>query len=1582
MRYITRILTLLVVGVSLALTSSGLGQIAIQDGPSPIEYNTAAANNPAPLNSAPFTVTPGATTLVVMLGLRSQGASPAPGSDPGAPATITWNGITLTKAVSKGSTASTWDDNAIYYLMNPPAATGSMSATLNTNYSQCWWMAYTLNGVNTSVAPLTTSANLTPAAGPDYITNSLTLNAGVWVAVAGSASIGTHNTFTLSVLPSVGLPLNVALPNIDMADGNADMFFGSVSNCFAGSSKLLLLSAQNSNPKMVMVSAVFTPAVTAPAAPSLSAIQPVGQPAQAQLSWSESAGSVVSYYFLMRSTNSTGPFTDYTNLVSNTTTSFTDSNVVSGRTYYYALAAVNAVSTNLSSIATLTPNGPPFAPVLGVGAWGSNRLALHWTGFGATNYIVASSTTSGGETPLASVTGNAYTNSGLTAGTTYYYKVQAVGPGGTSASSAEASGVALGTSWYLFDNFSLDTVSAALNGQSGSAGLGQGWTNLGGGTPIAVATGSPFGANYAQYAAGSIAGIGDYEAGLGIASNSSVATVFLEFSLPGIQPPSAAGANQTGANIVAMNFDIDNSSPPGALTGQSTTGPSAQFNYDNSTGDGYFRVLGGNTFYFVTLGPSSTPYAPIPGDLYYFWFVINAAKETYQIYLANGSETGTNLDSGGLGAAPTLMWGAATDTGVGTVTTYGFRNATASPAPPVGPVNYIGTGPGSQLGTVAQNEFGAIYVDQGASDLVNPVTGQPPTGAFVLEQPQSVQVYAGGTASFTVVASAGVTGYQWQTNGVNIGNGPNVSGATTSTLVISNVSAANALNYSCVIFNPSSASIGQSQPATLTIVNPVGAYETAARAAGPAHYYAFNDTNNPAASTPTIPSLAYDFAGSDNGVYGANALNGGSTTPVYGPDVTNGFPGFAANNYAVQISGNEEPNGVTMDSPWNLDTNTVTITAWINPNTSTEPQLSSIVLNRGTGTDVEGLIFGSNSSGIYNLGYEWNADPNTYSWVSGLQAPANQWSFVSLVVTPTNATINLMNTNGLLSSTFTYPNPVAPFAGTTMIGDDPGTPSGALAFNGGIDEVGIYSQALSEIQLQTMFFDASGLVAADFPPTNSVQLDTLGTIYPAMSAQFSALAGGAAPLTNYWQIILPSGATNNLTDGPSSIGTIIGSGTTSLTISNLAPATSGQYYYLALITANASGSYTSSPAAVLAVAAVSPPTTITTTEIEAAGNDWNTAGSWSDGEGVSLSVYSAPGSTYEIVPGTMERTPLVTNAVFQGDVLVIAGSGVLVDGNGATFGATDGTGELRMKQSGTTTGTNYGIPYNVGGTITFPDLQLTGGQIDNGANSGTVGGGTVILYGEIDVLSNSAIYADSAATQPRSVQISSYLTGSGTLTYTYLGPAAEYPYNALIVSCPTNIFTGQWNIGNGGLLGNAPNSLGTNSITIGPNGMLETTYNLNSPNASLTLNGQMYLYTADTFKSVTINGIGLNAGTYTFAQLNAAYPANFPTTWPVQLGSSTGTNTGAGSITVLTSSAPLSPANILTTTIAGGNLTMTGTNGTPNASYHVLTSTNVALPFSRWTVLTSGSFNAGGGFSVTVPITTANNQQFYLLRSP
>jgi autotransporter-associated beta strand protein len=66
--------------------------------------------------------------------------------------------------------------------------------------------------------------------------------------------------------------------------------------------------------------------------------------------------------------------------------------------------------------------------------------------------------------------------------------------------------------------------------------------------------------------------------------------------------------------------------------------------------------------------------------------------------------------------------------------------------------------------------------------------------------------------------------------------------------------------------------------------------------------------------------------------------------------------------------------------------------------------------------------------------------------------------------------------------------------------------------------------------------------------------------------------------------------------------------------------------------------------------------------------------------------------------------------------------------------------------------------------------------------------------------------------------------------------------------------------------------------------------------------------------------------------------------------------------------------------VVGTNLVVHGTGGTPSGSFEVLTSPEVALPLSQWTVATTGQFDASGNFSFTVPIDPKQARRFYAVK--
>ena len=98
----------------------------------------------------------------------------------------------------------------------------------------------------------------------------------------------------------------------------------------------------------------------------------------------------------------------------------------------------------IRQILTGLPPAPPAAPT-GLNPTATyGQISLTWNlSTGATNYNVKRSTTSGGETTIASTASASYTDTNVLDGTTYYYVVSALNTGGESPNSAEVSAMPL-----------------------------------------------------------------------------------------------------------------------------------------------------------------------------------------------------------------------------------------------------------------------------------------------------------------------------------------------------------------------------------------------------------------------------------------------------------------------------------------------------------------------------------------------------------------------------------------------------------------------------------------------------------------------------------------------------------------------------------------------------------------------------------------------------------------------------------------------------------------------------------------------------------------------------------------------------------------------------------------------------------------------------------------------------------------------------------------------------------------------------------------------------------------------------------
>ena len=67
---------------------------------------------------------------------------------------------------------------------------------------------------------------------------------------------------------------------------------------------------------------------------------------------------------------------------------------------------------------------------------------------------------------------------------------------------------------------------------------------------------------------------------------------------------------------------------------------------------------------------------------------------------------------------------------------------------------------------------------------------------------------------------------------------------------------------------------------------------------------------------------------------------------------------------------------------------------------------------------------------------------------------------------------------------------------------------------------------------------------------------------------------------------------------------------------------------------------------------------------------------------------------------------------------------------------------------------------------------------------------------------------------------------------------------------------------------------------------------------------------------------------------------------------------------------------------SGGNLLISGSGGTANGTFSVLTNAIVVAPVASWGTNTTGTFDSSGNFSVTLPISPSHPRLFYRIKTP
>ena len=208
----------------------------------------------------------------------------------------------------------------------------------------------------------------------------------------------------------------------------------------------------------------------APPAPSASA----SSSSAISISWP----SVVSatYYELYRNTSSNSSSAAL--IHTNSSTSYTDSDLDSGTLYYYWLKACNSVGcSDLSTSANATTNEVvPSAPSsLSASANSSSSISVNWSSVTGASYYELYRNTANNSTSASLVdtySSTSTTNSGLDSGTQYYYWIRACNSAGCSGFSASANATT--------DQEAPTTPSAPSASASGSSSISISWSSVAG----------------------------------------------------------------------------------------------------------------------------------------------------------------------------------------------------------------------------------------------------------------------------------------------------------------------------------------------------------------------------------------------------------------------------------------------------------------------------------------------------------------------------------------------------------------------------------------------------------------------------------------------------------------------------------------------------------------------------------------------------------------------------------------------------------------------------------------------------------------------------------------------------------------------------------------------------------------------------------------------------------------------------------------------------------------------------------------------------------------------------------------------
>jgi hypothetical protein len=358
-----------------------------------------------------------------------------------------------------------------------------------------------------------------------------------------------------------------------------------------------------------------------------------------------------------------------------------------------------------------------------------------------------------------------------------------------------------------------------------------------------------------------------------------------------------------------------------------------------------------------------------------------------------------------------------------------------------------------------------------------------PPGPFIVSQPQNATVWAGGAVPFSVgaVIDPALT-YQWRRNGANI------AGATQAAIFIPLVAASdNGHTFACVVTSGSLSVT--SVTATLTVVTPnaanVNAYRTAITSEPSLVAYFPVD-----GSTGTTVANTKDA--SRNGTLEAKATYEGRTNRAFGERAL----AFNADG-EVQV-----PNHPAFDI--GAGSGTVEAVIYMDAGAVDAPSILAL----GWDATAPYCSYGTTSDGL-SLVYKTDAAQATWPLTPTLIGRRAHIAFV--VLNGINVTAYV---DGQSQGTKALAGSSTSMLAPAWIGAGSGSTLPVNRFAGDIDELAIYSSALSQSTIQSHY--SKYLFGTNTAPPTIVSQPVSKTLFAGGSPQLVVVASGTLPLSYQW----------------------------------------------------------------------------------------------------------------------------------------------------------------------------------------------------------------------------------------------------------------------------------------------------------------------------------------------------------------------------------------------------------------------------------------------------------------------------------